>query len=416
MRIGVVECGWWKQACQAAGVDFVPLPAPAAPGDNPHNADLAARTAIGPDLLRHSAEAGCGLWLDNAGAGLAFVDDGEGRGGLRLAHEAAGLPLVSHFIDPVATSFAGLPWSAAWTCLSSGTWTKAVWDRAHAEELARLGVPRVVHLPMAAPHRAYRTQPLDPKKLEPLVSFVGGQNSNYFNAREPVAPKHLFAGSLAHAVRSDLRGASFFDVYQELYAMGVAPAADDDAEARAAKAGAYYQAKLFYHAQLNVRSRDRFVIFLKRTLGDRFALVGRNWDRAYGLPTAPPIPGGDAFFDHFRRMTININLVSGNAETGLNMRHFEITAAGGFMLCYDQPELAENFEIGRECDVFHDERELLEKVGYYLAHPERAAEIALAGQRRSLGSHLHGHRLRTLAATVAPDLLAGNPPMETLSR
>jgi hypothetical protein len=412
-----VECGWWKEACRASGTDFVSLPAPDAPGGNAHASDLSARLASGAGLVAQAHEAGCGVILDNAGAGLAFVAGAGGDGDLRLAHEAANLPLVSHFIDPIPTSFAGLHWPAVWTCLSSLTWTKAVWDRAHAEELKRFGVPNVVHLPMAAPNRRYRTEPLDPRALEPVVSFVGGQNSNYFSPDAAVATGDLFAGALAHAVRGDLRAASFFDVYHELYALAAPLASDDDAATRAAKVAAYYKAKLFYHAQLNVRNRDRFVIFLKRTLGDGFRLIGRNWDRVYGLTTAPPLPGGDAFFDHFRRVTININLVSGNAETGLNMRHFEITAAGGFMLCYDQPELADHFEIGRECDVFHDERELLQKVRFYLDHPGKAAEIALAGQRRSLSSHLHSHRLAAITRALTPATLAaaGRPVMEPVA-
>lgn len=92
---------------------------------------------------------------------------------------------------------------------------------------------------------------------------------------------------------------------------------------------------------------------------------------------------------------------SGDAETGLNMRHFEMTAAGGFLLCYDQPELADHFVPEKECVVFRNERDLLEKIRYYLSHAEERTAIAQVWQRRTLAQHLYRHRVQTLLETAA---------------
>ena len=97
-----------------------------------------------------------------------------------------------------------------------------------------------------------------------------------------------------------------------------------------------------------------------------------------------------------RRVPICLNLMKGNLETGLNMRHFEITANGGFMLTYDTPELHKRFKVGEECDVFHNEQELLEKIGFYMNNPKKRLEIALAGQERTLSEHLYSHRINTM--------------------
>jgi hypothetical protein len=206
----------------------------------------------------------------------------------------------------------------------------------------------------------------------------------------------LFPGVLGHAVQSDLRGTTFYDLFHDGYGLGEPVSPDDTEEAQLRKSVEYFNAKFFYNAGLCVRNRDRFVIFLKRHLGDTFRLIGRNWDKAYGLKAEPQLPTVDAYLNHFRETAINLNLVNGNAETGLNMRHFEITAAGGFMLCYRQPELEELFEVGRECVVFDNEKDLLEKVQYYLSHPAERVEIAQAGQRRTLSQHLYSHRLLKL--------------------
>ena len=62
----------------------------------------------------------------------------------------------------------------------------------------------------------------------------------------------------------------------------------------------------------------------------------------------------------------------------------------------DLPDLTHCFVVGEECDVFRNETDLLEKVAFYLDHPEKRREIAMAGQRRTLSEHLYSHRLVTL--------------------
>lgn len=400
MRIGVFNHGWWKGACEALSYDVLELPVAQHADGNAYTAGLAARIEGGKGAIELLAGQDVDLLVDNGGTGLGFTPGSAGEADLKVAHEVAGKILLSHFIDPLVTAFQGLDWTVVWQCLQSQNWVKALWDRAQATELRRFGVPNVVHLPMAAPDRTYDTRPLEASACRPTVSFVGGQNTSYFSSDVSVAPNRLLAGSLAHAVRADLPATTFDEVYHDLYALGERPSESDNIQTQIHKTAAYFNAKLFYNAMLCIRNRDRFVIFLKRRLGDNFHLVGKGWDTTYGLATAAPLATTDAYLNHFRESAINLNLVNGNAETGLNMRHFEITAAGGFMMCYDQAELAEHFEVGKECVVFRNETDLLEKIRYYLDHPDERLAIALAGQKRTLSSHLYRHRLQALLKSV----------------
>lgn len=417
MAIGVFQHGWWKGACQSGQREHFDLPIAQHPGGNAYQADLASRLENGE---RVAAARGGNLWIDNGGTGLGFVRDESAAIGVRLAHEVAGVTLCSHLIDPLSTSFQGVDWRVLWQSLQSRSWVKAVWDKAHAVELARFSVPNVLHLPMAAPDRAYDATPVDPRRVRPVVSFVGGQNTNYFAPGNSTPTRNLLAGVVAQASRSISGGALFRDVFYDLYHLGdpVNPAAAlDEVVPRVVD---YYAHKLFHHAALCIRNRDRFVIFLSKHMGERFELVGRGWDSAYGLPSRPQIGPTDDYFAHLRETAININLVNGNAETGLNMRHFEITAAGGFMLCHDQPELSDHLVIGKECAVFHDEQDLMGKIDYYLSHPEERAEIALAGQRRTLSQHLYRHRLerviQVLSTRSAPVAFADGNWVEECKR
>ncbi|MFQ5590545.1 MAG: glycosyltransferase [Phycisphaerae bacterium] len=396
MRIGIPGGNWWKAAGETLQHEVVDLPLAEHADGNAYTADFVARVANGQRMSEILAEQPVNLILDNGATGLAFVDDPAKRDACTPVHEATGLTLCSHLIDPLAVVFQGLAWTPVWHCLHSRTWVKAVWDRAQAEELRQFGIPNVIHLPMAAPDREYNTEPLDPDRCSTAASFVGGQNTAYFRPNTTTATDTQMRGALAHSVRADMPGMTYYGTYHGLYEWAEPIAPDDDLATQTRKTTDYYNSKVFYNALMCLRNRDRFVIFLKRKMGDEFQLIGKNWDQAYGLSARPPFSTTEEYFNHFRKTAVNLNLVNGNAETGLNMRHFEITAAGGFMLCYDQPELAENFEIGKECAVFRNEEELLEQIEYYLGHPQERVEIALAGQRRTLSHHLYSHRLADL--------------------
>ncbi len=397
MRIGVFSHGWWQAACEALGHTCLELPVATGDDGNPHSADLGKRLDNARAAAEVFAQSPPELLLDNGGTGLMLVPGSAGsESDLRLLHEQLQRPLLSHFIDPFVVAFQGLDWSVVWQSLQSPSWVKMIWDKAQVNELRSFGVQNVIHLPMAAPNREYDTSPVDPGRVRSNVSFVGGQNSRYFTHNDPTPPGKLFGGTLAMSVRSDLPDTLYYDIYHNLYGLGKPIEPSDSHETRIDKARAYFNTKLFYNAALCLKNRDRFVVFLKRVFGDTFDLVGRGWDAAYGLAARPPFPSLEDYFRHFRETAVNINLVTGNAETGLNMRHFEITAAGGFMLCYHQPELAEHFVIGKECDVFHSEHELIEKVRYYLTHPDERAAIARAGQKRTLAQNLYSHRLQTV--------------------
>ncbi len=68
----------------------------------------------------------------------------------------------------------------------------------------------------------------------------------------------------------------------------------------------------------------------------------------------------------------------------MNMRIFEVTGCGVFLLTEYFDNLSEYFEIGKEIEIFRDEKELIEKIRYYLANPDRREQIARRGQERCL--------------------------------
>ena len=82
-------------------------------------------------------------------------------------------------------------------------------------------------------------------------------------------------------------------------------------------------------------------------------------------------------------------------------RSIEIPACGGFMLAEYSSEHGRLFEDGREAVFYRDRQELLDKIGYYLAHEDERAAIAEAGRRKCLDAgYSHDGRLRTMLAAA----------------
>ncbi len=406
MSIAIVGDGWWNSASEANSVEYETLPPPvgtAAEPRNPYSANAHERTAAGKKWDTLLSPNRPDAIIDNGAAGLAFVPDPSDPDSVKLFHERIGAPLLSHFIDPVVTVFQSLPFAPAWQCLQSDTWHKFVWDKPQTEELRAFGVPLVHYLPMAAVDRPYDTTPLEEDDAQFAVSFVGGQNTSYFYPQRSVETKLLLPGAIAMAVRSGMPDVSFFDIYFDLYKIAERPTPDEPLDSRINKILTYFNNKLFYNASQCINQRDRFAIFLNRKLGETFALVGENWDKAYGLACHPPFATSEEYLNHFRKTAVNLNFVNGNSDTGLNMRHFEITAAGGFMLCHHQDEIDDFFEVGEECDTFRTEQELLEKIRLYLEHPKRRIEMARAGQAKTLSKHLYSHRLQDMMRVISSD-------------
>jgi len=65
-----------------------------------------------------------------------------------------------------------------------------------------------------------------------------------------------------------------------------------------------------------------------------------------------------------------------------NMRIFEVTGSGALLLAEYHDNLKNYFELGKEIETFKNAQELIEKIHYYLAHPEAREAIAKRGQQR----------------------------------
>ena len=93
---------------------------------------------------------------------------------------------------------------------------------------------------------------------------------------------------------------------------------------------------------------------------------------------------------------INLDIGRLYQDDIVTMRVFDVLACGGFILAEHSDALAELFEIGVEVDCYRDAGELDAKVAHYLAHPEKARQIAARGQQAVLTRHTVTMRLHEI--------------------
>jgi spore maturation protein CgeB len=96
---------------------------------------------------------------------------------------------------------------------------------------------------------------------------------------------------------------------------------------------------------------------------------------------------------HNADITFNLHgSIAGNCAG--NLRMFEASGAGSCLVTDNKVNITDLFEPDREIVVYNSSDECIEKIKYLLDHPMERAQIALAGQKRTLEQHNMENRIR----------------------
>lgn len=114
---------------------------------------------------------------------------------------------------------------------------------------------------------------------------------------------------------------------------------------------------------------------------------------------------GKDLFKLLREAEIVINIHgAGSGNYANNMRLFETTGMGTFLLTDSRANLGNLFAVGREVAVFSTAEELADKIDYYSQHPAIREKIAKAGQKRTLKDHTYYQRMKQLVTIIDKEL------------
>jgi len=95
------------------------------------------------------------------------------------------------------------------------------------------------------------------------------------------------------------------------------------------------------------------------------------------------------------KIVLNIH-VEDDISYKVNMRVFEATGSGAFLLTDNTREVGKMFDIGKELVTYDDEESLVKLVRYYLSAEDEIREISDKGRERAYKAHTYKERITSL--------------------
>ncbi len=98
----------------------------------------------------------------------------------------------------------------------------------------------------------------------------------------------------------------------------------------------------------------------------------------------------------FKRSRINLNISLRSIKSGIPQRAFDIMGSGGFLLSNYQNDFFDYFNPGEDFEFYESEKDLLNKIDYYLAHEDERQAIAASGHDKLAAGHTYRHRVQEM--------------------
>jgi spore maturation protein CgeB len=145
--------------------------------------------------------------------------------------------------------------------------------------------------------------------------------------------------------------------------------------------------------------------FLREIAGYPVRVWGPGWTRTADPRVRALVAGdglwGDAKLAVYCGSALSLNLHHPlNDITSVNMRTFELAAAGACQVVDFKDDLAALFKPGEEVVAFRDLPELRRQLDHYLAHPDEARAIGENARRRALAEHTVRHRVEEIMTVL----------------
>lgn len=93
---------------------------------------------------------------------------------------------------------------------------------------------------------------------------------------------------------------------------------------------------------------------------------------------------------------INLNMTLRSIKSGMPLRVFDIIGAGGFLLSNYQADFLDFFVPGEDFAFYDSPEDLIDKIGYYLAHEDERAQMAVSAHQKVQQAHTFLHRIQEM--------------------
>lgn len=144
--------------------------------------------------------------------------------------------------------------------------------------------------------------------------------------------------------------------------------------------------------------RFQLVEALKNHFGNRFSLFGKNWPKAFNsLGTIPHSEQNQIY--NSSRIILSINQFN-NVYKYFSGRQFIAMTSGNLVVSHFVPGIDEYFEDGTHVVFFRTKDECINKIEYYLEHPDLAKSIGEMGALKIRENNTFFHHVKELASKM----------------
>lgn len=305
-------------------------------------------------------------------------------------HQAAGIPLVNYWWDeprvPPPMAQRGYDFKTYLAALKDDRTLNAIWDVDILQEMAAyFGLTNTLHLPLATTPEFWPVLDLPLARRQWAGCFLGNYHVAPRDQRGHWSPELIpWATSAANAKLAD-PSKPMLDCLR-LADPGFAQQNDSDKE---------FERWGMLSVLLMDQNRNDMVMAMAKRLGDRFVLIGKNWDKL-GLRPLAEHSGLPHAAQYYANSQLSLNLFGGCVHAGMPLRPFEIAASHGLIFTQFNRELPDLFDLDKECVSFDNQEQMVEKIDHILNHPSDFDGVVQAGRNRVIHDHTWDHRMATL--------------------
>lgn len=257
-------------------------------------------------------------------------------------------------------------------------------DKANVLEMNAAGVKQYYHLPLGV-----NNERLDallgelPTEIEYTddVSFVGSlYEKNSYDKMEKFMPDYL-RGYLDACMEAQIN-ITGGNILGRLLTVDILDEIEKHFELEKSENSFSDLQAIFVNTVLGFKTaqkmRKRYLIELSK-YANVSIYTGSDTEELSFVKAKKPVNYEEEMPFVFRESKINLNFTIPNIQTGIPLRVWDVLGAGGFLLTNHQYEIDDIFEDGKDLVCFEDERDLVQKVKYYLTHEEERKTIAKNG-------------------------------------
>lgn len=274
-----------------------------------------------------------------------------------------------------------------------------IFDRELYLEFHNAGIGTVRYLPMAAnTDRLDRLTARSPQSCLYDVSFVGSLYTEEHNFFDRMTDLSDYTRGYLDAIMTAQMKIQGYNFIQE----SLSPIMDDlykalpmDPNPDGVESREYLYAQYVINRKITGLERQELI----RAAAEHFHFDLFTPNRNFTLPNLTnhgTVDYHTQMPEVFHRSRINLNISLRSIKSGVPLRAFDILGSGGFLLSNFQSDFLEAFVPGEDFVYYESREDLIDKLGYYLAHEEERAAIAASGHAKVAACHTFRHRVREM--------------------